>query len=84
MNAQTTLNAAIAAGFDRLSTRDVLLCILEGASSGGGGGTDNQSGNGSPVGVATPAYVGQTYTDLTTPGFWTSTGLTSANWLQIA
>ena len=29
-------------------------------------------------GVATPAYVGQTYTDLTTPGSWTSTGLTSA------
>lgn len=42
MNAQTTLNAAIANGFDRLSTRDVFLCILEGASSGGGGGGSAQ------------------------------------------
>jgi hypothetical protein len=30
--AQTTLDAAIAAGFDRLSPRDVMLCILQGAS----------------------------------------------------
>ena len=37
MSAQTTLNAAIAAGFDKLSDRDLLLCILQGAISGGGG-----------------------------------------------
>jgi hypothetical protein len=35
MSAQTTLNAAIAAGFDRLSDRDLIMCILRGASSGG-------------------------------------------------
>lgn len=54
------------------------------AGGGGGSGTNNLSGSGSPVGVVTPDYVGQSYTDLTTPGFWTSTGATSANWLQIA
>ena len=32
MSAQTTLTAAIAAGFDRLSPRDVMLCVLQGAS----------------------------------------------------
>lgn len=35
MNANATLSAAIAAGFDRLSTRDVMLCILQGAGNGG-------------------------------------------------
>lgn len=46
MNAQTTLNSAIAAGFDRLSTRDVMLCVLQGAGTGGGGGTGGiSSGN---------------------------------------
>ena len=43
MTAQTMLNNAIANGFDRLSPRDVMLCILQGAGSGGGGGVP--SGN---------------------------------------
>lgn len=59
MDAQTTLNAAIADGYDRLSPRDVMLCVLFGASSGGGGGStlaDSIDVAGPPVG--TPAANG--------------------------
>lgn len=83
MNAQTTLNSAIAAGFDSLSTRDVMLCILQGASSGGGGGGGNLAGSGSPIGVVTPTSLGQLYADYTTPGLWESNGLTSGSWIQL-
>jgi hypothetical protein len=82
MNAETTLAEAIANGFDKLSSRDVMLCILEGASTGGTGAP--LSGSGSPVGVVTPTAVGQTYLDITTPGFWASNGLTNTSWTQIA
>jgi hypothetical protein len=62
----------------------LLLSQIAGNTEGGGGGTNNLSGNGSPVGIVTPNYIGQAYTDLTTPGYWTSTGLASSSWLQIA
>ena len=44
--AQTTLNAAIAAGYDGLSTRDVMLCVLQGA---GGGTSDSINYAGPPL-----------------------------------
>jgi hypothetical protein len=37
MDATTTLASAISNGYDRLSDRDLKLCILQGASAGGGG-----------------------------------------------
>ncbi len=52
--------------------------------AGGGGGDNNQSGSGSPVGVKTPDYVGQGYTDTDAPYHeWFAIGLTSADWFQI-
>lgn len=53
--------------------------------AGGGGGTNNKNGAGTPVGTATPDYVGQTYIDTNTPHFfWVSTGLTNADWVEVA
>lgn len=40
-------------------------------------------GSGSPVGAFTPAVIGQTYFDTTTPGFWAANGLTSGSWTQL-
>lgn len=81
MNAQTTLKNAIAAGFDRLSERDVMLCVLEGAG-GGATGSGVLEGSGSPVGVVTPTSVGQLYSD-SGGGLWQATGLTNASWQQL-
>ena len=51
----------------------------------GGTGTNNQSGVGSPVGVAVPDYVGQYYAQLGPPvAVWVSTGLTNADWIEVA
>ena len=36
-SAQTLINAAVAAGFDRLSDRDLMECLLYAAQAGGGG-----------------------------------------------
>lgn len=48
-----------------------------------GGGHDNIWGSGSPVGVRTPDYKGQYYTNLDVPGgIWVSTGLTAADWRE--
>ena len=53
--------------------------------TGGGGGVNNLSGSGSPVGVETPDYVGQLYTDTDTPSnVWVSLGLTDTDWLMVA
>lgn len=57
-------------------------------NSGGDDGGDvvpgNQTGAGSPVGVATPEFIGQLYTDQTAPyGLWQATGLTSADWIAL-
>lgn len=48
MDTQTTLDAAIAAGYDRLSPRDVMLCVLAGASGGASGG-GVQHGSNTPI-----------------------------------
>jgi len=73
MDAQTTLNAAIADGYDRLSPRDVMLCVLYGASNVGGGGSGSgwTHGAGSPItnGISTTTY--GTYTNDTDSTFWT-------------
>jgi hypothetical protein len=51
---------------------------------GVGSGDNNQNGSGSPVGVATPDYVGQFYLDTDTPlAIWISNGLTSADWIEV-
>lgn len=43
----------------------------------------NFTGNGSPVGVLTPIYIGQYYTDFDNPGgIWVATGTTSADWRE--
>jgi hypothetical protein len=41
------------------------------------------TGTGSPVGNITPIFVGQLYTDNTTPGLYISTGLTNTAWNQL-
>lgn len=47
-------------------------------------GGENLTGAGSPVGSATPDFVGQAYQDTTAPGaIWRSTGTTSADWTHI-
>lgn len=40
------------------------------------------TGAGSPVGVVTPAYVGQFYTDLVGTQLFQASGLTNADWIQ--
>ncbi len=47
-------------------------------------GVRNKTGAGTPVGSATPDYVGQTYFVTTDPfGLWFATGLTNADWVQL-
>jgi hypothetical protein len=69
----------------QLAVAIYLLCqIAENGGGGGGGGAvcvTPQSGP--PLGVVTPTCEGQLYNDSTTPGFWISTGLTSADWQQL-
>lgn len=43
-----------------------------------------QSGTGSPVGTATPAFIGQLYHDTNADTYYRSTGLTNADWTAIA
>lgn len=85
MNANSLLANAIAAGFDKLSPRDVMLCTLYGANNGGGSGSGSSvlEGNGSPVGVVTPIAIGQLYSDVSGTGLWQSTGLTNTSWTQL-
>jgi len=66
--------------------RKILVKILTAVNGGGGGGggTGQQTGTGTPVGVKTPTYVGQLYTNQTAPyGIWIATGLTNADWQQL-
>lgn len=75
MNAQITLNSAIAAGFDRLSTRDVMLCILQGAGSGGTGGSSTLYQNfGGVAPVAAGTTTGQLAIDNSTGQGWVWSG----------
>lgn len=57
-----------------------LLCKI---ANGGGGACAAQSGAGSPVGTATPAFVGQLYHDTVADTYYRSTGLTNADWTAI-
>lgn len=83
-DAQTLTNIIATEGYDKLSKRALLESILAAVASGGGGGAcSDQSGIGSPVGVKTPGFVGQLYTDTTGPNYWRSTGLTAADWTAI-
>jgi hypothetical protein len=64
----------------------LILQLLCNISAAGGGGTvfNNQSGAVSPIGTATPDYVGQGYTLTVSPfGYWTSIGLTNTDWLPV-
>lgn len=77
--AQSTLNSAIAAGYDRLSTRDVMLCILQGAQAGGGGGggTPNLIQNfGGVAPVAPGVAIGQAAFDTSSGKEWVWDGAT--------
>lgn len=40
-------------------------------------------GVGSPVGVVTPAFIGQKYSNTAPIELWQSTGLTNADWTQL-
>lgn len=56
------------------------------AGGGGGGGNNNKEGIGSPVGVVTPDYVGQFYsdqTDVNSVKLWISTGAGNTAWNQL-
>lgn len=62
----------------------VLLNEIDLAVGGGGGGgvSANLVGSGSPVGVVTPAQIGQFYSDSTNDVLWQALGATSADWHQ--
>lgn len=57
-----------------------LLCAI---ASGAGGSCTFQEGVGSPVGSATPAFIGQLYHDTVADSYYRSTGLTAADWTAI-
>lgn len=78
--------------FQRCSDRDLSVCECQllcdiSAGGGGGGGSGQQTGTGTPVGVKTPDYVGQIYTDTgpppLPPSLWYATGATSADWIEV-
>ena len=69
--AQTTLTAAIAAGFDRLSPRDTMLCALYGSASAG------LTGSGAPTAAANK---GTTYYDTVGEVFYVNSDGTATGW----
>ena len=84
-DAQTLCNIIATEGYDKLSKRALLEAILAAVATGGGGGAcAAQSGAGSPVGSATPAFVGQLYHDTTADAYYRSTGLTVGDWTVIS
>lgn len=68
--------------YTNLTTGDVYIRYGDtwNINTGGGGGTANATGHGSPTGVRTPAAVGQFYTDLDAPALYQATGLTNTSW----
>ena len=80
--ANSILKSAIAAGFDGLSPRDVMLCILQGVSAGGtGGGSANYVANyagGTPTPV--PTSGNPFAVDTSIPALWVWNG---AAWVSI-
>jgi hypothetical protein len=79
--AQSLIDSAVALGYDALSHRDLLECVLYAAQSGGGGGGGGLSGAGSPVG--TVANAGTTYLDTLTNNFWVNNGGTGTSWVEL-
>ena len=59
----------------------ILGALVDGA--GGGGGTANMSGAGSPVGVVTPTAANIWYRDTATDNYWWATGATNADWTSV-
>jgi len=57
--------------------------IANGGTGGGGTSQGQQTGLGSPVGVKTPEFIGQLYTNQSETGLWQSTGLTNADWTAL-
>lgn len=70
---------------DKKMQRAVMLQLLCNISAGEGATTfNNLNGSGSPVGAATPDYIGQFYVDTVAPyGVWFSVGLLNTNWIQM-
>jgi hypothetical protein len=79
--ANATLKLAIANGYDGLSPRDVMLCILQGASSAGSGFTYVQNfGGANPGTVLAVAPVGNAIAmDTGTGAVW---GYNGSVWTQ--
>lgn len=65
---------------------DVIIYLLCQIANGGAspGTCTFQEGAGSPVGSATPAFIGQLYHDTTADAYYRSTGLTAADWTAIS
>ena len=81
--AQSLINSAVSLGYDALSERDLLVCLLYAAQTGGGGGGGGGlSGAGSPQGVVTGSP-GQTYVDTNTNNFWVNTGGGNNTWANL-
>lgn len=61
------------------------LALLQQISNAVGGFVcESLDGAGSPVGAATPDFIGQLYHDTEGDAYWRSTGLTSADWVVIS
>ena len=64
-------------------SRWFILQRILGATIGGGGGTANMSGVGSPVGVVTPNGINIWYRDTGTDNYWWATGVTNTDWTPV-
>jgi len=68
-----------------LAEAQILVLLNAVSAASGGGGSNNISGAGEPVGVVTPDAINQFYRDTDgTPSLWQSTGLTNVDWIQWA
>jgi hypothetical protein len=83
--ANSLLASAASNGYYGLDSLNLKMCILQLLCLTTTGASATLTGTGSPVGVVTPTFVGQLYTDQNGPpyGLWQSTGLTSADWSQL-
>ena len=75
MDAQTTLDAAIAAGYDRLSPRDVMLCVLAGAS-----GSGVQHGSDTPIALGVSVTPPSLFINDVDSTLW---GVSNGAWIQL-
>lgn len=73
-----------------MSLADIMELVLLGLianniDGGGGGGSSNLSGVVDPIGVVVPTALNQLYTNMASvpKSVWQSTGLTSADWVQL-